>query len=201
MDVAGALLDGAGQDSVDQLDDRRLFDLSLEGGDGHFIFYITFLHDLDIFVIELLQNVLQPVLQDLVMLLHRLTQRVLAGDHGLDVIARGEPELVDGIQVGGVRHRHGQRPAHAAQRQHQVPRRDLRLHHLDDAAVDMVDPRQIYGLYPVLAGKHARQIRLGNHTHRHQRVAETMAVSALLVQRRLQLLLRDQTFPDEEVAD
>ncbi len=200
MNVTGAFLNGTGENSIDQFDDRRFLDLCLQGGDRNLV-VLAAVHDLDVFFIELPQQVLKAIFDRLVVLLDRFPERILAGDNGLDLVSRGEAQLVDRVEVGRVRHRDRQRAAHTPQRQHQVAHRDLRLHQLDHPPVDLVDPRKIDRLHPVLARQHPGQVGLGDDTERYQGVAQTATIGALLAQGTTELLFRNQPFTDQQIAD
>ena len=112
MDIGGPLLDRAGEDSVDQLYDGRFFHLGLKRR-YRYLFFLSLVHYLDVFVTELFEEDFEAVFARLVVLLDGLTERILTCDHRLDIVSCREPELVDGIEVLRIGHGHRKRAADA----------------------------------------------------------------------------------------
>jgi hypothetical protein len=139
------------------------------------------------------------VFLDLVVVLEVLAERVLAHDDRLDLQLRDELQVVDGREVGRVRHGDREHPPDPAKGQHQVLLCHVRGDELQDLLVDG-DLVEVHGGHAVLLGQHARELFLGDEAELHQRVAEPRPLLLSLRQRLGELDLRDQSFPDEEVT-
>src|SRR5690606_26060441 len=101
VDVRGSARDGIVQDPVDQLDDGRLLDLHLEGTLADVLLFL--LDQLDLAVdVELLEEVLHPLVGEIVLALDHLAESELARDDRLDIEAGDELEVVDRADVGRV---------------------------------------------------------------------------------------------------
>ncbi len=193
VDVAGAPLHGVGEDPVDQLDDRRIV------GDLNGLLLLLLLDDLEILVLDVLEDVLELCVRLLVVPLDRRPERVLAGDHREDVVARDELEIVHDAHVRGIRHRHGQGAPFALERQDHVLHGDLAGDQLDHRCFDL-EPGQVDRGHAVLPRQHLRDLGFLNEPELHETVAEPHPRIALLAERFVELLPCDQPLPNEEVA-
>ena len=77
---------------------------------------------------------------------------------------------------------------------------DLRRDQSKDLRID-VDLLQVDGRDPVLLRQHAGQLFFGHRIGLHERIPESSPLSAGFLQAFAELLLRDQPFANEEVAE
>src|SRR5690606_2572745 len=134
VDVGSAAHHGVGQDAVDELDDGRVVDLRLERGEADFFF--LGLEDLDVLGLDLLEQLLEPLVRRFVVLLELLAERELARDDRLDVVPRDELEVIQRTGIRRVHHRDGERTPDATERQDAVFEGDVRRNEPDDPGVD-----------------------------------------------------------------
>ena len=104
MNVGRRLLDGVHEDQVHEPNDGRLFAGALEVDD---VFLGLGLRDLDLVLLELLHEG-RDVRLLLVVARDRVADGLFARDDDLDIVAREDLQVVDGVQVRGVAHRHDQ---------------------------------------------------------------------------------------------
>jgi hypothetical protein len=199
VDVRGAAVHRVGQDAVDQLDHRRLFHRRRERADGHLLFPVV--DDLDVLLLDLPEQVVDALVGPaLVLLLDDLAQREVARDHRLYVQAGDELQVVQHPQVRGVRHGHGERAPHAAQRQHLVLDGDV----VGDQAQDLgiqAHALQVHRGNAVLARQRANQVLLAQKAELHQAEAHARIVGAGIFQRLGKLLAADQALVDQLFAN
>src|SRR5690606_7900556 len=95
VDVRRAAGDCVIEDAVDELDDRSVLDLGLERPDAQLLLFL--LRDqLDVaLLVELLEEVLHPLLDHVVLPLYHLPQGELPRDHWFDLEAGDELQVVD----------------------------------------------------------------------------------------------------------
>ena len=129
-----------------------------------------------------------------------LAQRVLTDDDRLDFELGDELEIVDRREVRGIGHRYGKHPPDPTQREDKmlesdVPRDELQdlLVHRDLVEIDRGDA--------VLLRKHSRELFLLDEAQVDQRIPDPVAFRLRDREAFLQLLLRDQTFPNEQVSE
>ena len=72
--------------------------------------------------------------------------------------------------------------------------------HLDDLGVHL-EPREIHRRHAVLPRQHLGDLGFLDEAELHQVVADPGAVGLLFLKRLVELLLGDQAFTNEEVAD
>ncbi len=173
VDVADALHHGVGEEPVDELDDRRRIHLLLQRRDVDV--FVLLLHELEVVLHEVPEQIAHVLLIGrTVVILEVLTERVLADDHRLDVEARLEAHDIDGLVVGGVGHRHGQRPPDLSQREHQMLVGDLAVDQRVDLLVDL-DLLQVDRRKTVLLGEHPSELFLIDESEVDEGVADTGA--------------------------
>ena len=198
MDVGGALLDGVEEDEVDELDDRRVGGALLQVVDVGDAALVVL--DGDLVLVEPLHHLVVRGALLGVVLLERLLDGLLAGDDDLDVVAGEELDVVDGVDVRRVAHRHDQRGAGAVHRDALVLLRHFlgdELHHL---GVD-VEFLQVDRGNAVLLGEEVGELGLLDEAELGEVVADPAARLLLLVLRFLQLLQRDQVLADQQLAE
>ena len=197
VNVGGAALHRVGEDSVDQLHDRRVVDLRLGRG-----FILLLLHDLDVALPQLL-HVLEEGLQLLVgrfvVLFDDAAEGVLAGDDREEIEPGDELEIVQDSGVRGVGHRHRQRPALALEREHHVLEREVRRHQLENLGVDF-EARQIHRRHPVLAGQDLGHLQFLDQSQLDQDEAQAVAGRFLFREGRRELVTGDQALANQNVA-
>jgi hypothetical protein len=176
VDVRCALLDRAQQDRVAQANDRRVFGELLE---IDAVAFEVFLGELDLFLVEALHDLVVGDLGFLrVIALDGFRDGGFGRDDRLDVVAGREFDVVDGVQVRRIGHRHDERAAGPRHRDDLVALAHLlgdELQHLD---VDLV-LFQIDGLNLVLLAQEIGDLLVRDEAHLGERVAETRAVLAL----------------------
>ena len=98
MDIRGQLLDGIGQDQVDELDNRRIFRglLQLADVDG-----VLFGNELEVAIIEIGHDIVERC-PGVVILLDRAANGLFRGDHDLHVIACEELDVVNREDIGRI---------------------------------------------------------------------------------------------------
>ncbi len=139
MDVRCAAADGVEQQFVDEAHDGRVFDVV--AGNTRAFHVVVATGDVEILEIEAglvvgeLRHGRFGLLDGLV---DELLQLVVFDDHGLDAHAGLELDLVDGVQIGGIRDTEEQTLAAAIQRQAAMLLQQLVLDQLDDVEVDVV---------------------------------------------------------------
>ena len=121
------------------------------------------------------------------------------GDHGLDVVAGEELDVVDREDVRRVAHRDDERGAGAVDRDDVVLLADLLRDELDDLRVDLevveVDRRDA-----VLLGEEVGELRLLDGADLDEVVADAAAGLGLLVLGLLELRHRDEVLADQQLA-
>ena len=129
---------GIDEDGVDELDDGCFINLRRQhtGVLGVFLglkdFDIVFLSRRDV-----LQQRLHVDFIRFVVLLDRRTHRILARQHGNDIVARDELEIVDHRHGGRIGDGHRQLSSVALERQHRVLRRQLGRDQLQQAGIHL----------------------------------------------------------------
>ena len=151
MNVAGAALDGVGEDQIAELDDGRFFGSLFQAGQIHFG---LFAGEFEGFFVA------GKVFHDLVEFLdafHRAVELVdgfadggFGGDHRLDVEAGHELNVVHGEDVGGIGHRDGEGGADTGERDDLVADGRLLRDELYDGGIDFIK-FQVDGRHAVLA--------------------------------------------------
>ena len=134
MDIGDALTDSIGEQAVDELDDRRVVDFGLKRRDA--LILVLVLHELEVFLEEVTQKVIDLCIGCAVVFLQVVPKRVLADDDGHDVVACLEAEDVDRLHFGGVRHGNRQRSPHPAQRKHEMLVGHVAVDELEDLLLD-----------------------------------------------------------------
>ena len=172
MDIGDALGDCIGEQTVDELDDRRVFDFGLKR--RHALFFLIVLHELEVFLEEVTQKVVHLFIGCAVVLRQVVPKRVLADDHGDDVVTCLEAEDVDRLHLGGVRHGNRQRSPHPPQRKHQMLVGHIAVNELEDLLLDD-DLFEVHGRQAVLLGEHPRKLVLRHETQLHQGVPDASA--------------------------
>ena len=135
-----------------------------------------------------------------VVLVDRLAQRDLGGHDRLDVVAGHELDVVHREHVGRVAHRDRQRRAGLVHREDTVLAGDLARHDLDDGRVDL-EVREVDRGDAELLGERLGDVALGNRPDPHQGLADLAALFALELERRFQLLLRDELLLEKEISE
>ena len=101
-----------------------------------------------------------------------LAEGVLADDHRLDLELRDELQGVDRREVRRVRHRDGEHPTHAPERQDEhASSGHVRGHELDDLGVDR-DLREVDRRHAVLLGEHPREFFLRDEAQVHEGIPD-----------------------------
>ena len=77
--------------------------------------------------------------------------------------------------------------------------RHVGRHELDDLGVDL-EAREIHRRHAILPGERLRDLGLLDEAELHETIAQPGARGALLRERLIQLLPRDQPFADKKVA-
>ena len=198
MNVGGPAAHGVGEEAVDQAHDGSLLHLGLKLHRG--VNFLFFLHEFHVLLLELLEQISEPVVRDLVIPVDRHAQRVLAGHHGVHVEPGDELQIVDDAQVRGIDHGHGKRATDTAKREKQMLAGKVGRHELEYLLVDL-HLGQVHCGNAILPRKEPRQLRLGNRAARNQRKADSGPSLLLLLEGLIQLLPRDQTLTQEHLAD
>ena len=135
------------------------------------------------------------------MLLDRRAHRVLARQHGHDIVARDELEIVDHRHRRWIGNGDGKLSAVALERQHRVLGRQLRRYQLEQTRIQL-EARKIDGRHTVLAGEHAHDLRFRHHPQLDDGHPNALARRAsLLLQRLRQLVTRQEPLSDEEITE
>ena len=182
VDVAGALLDRRKQQHVHELDDRGFLPLARPGRDVE------------------RRGPVRVGPPGRVVLRKRRQDRRLGRHHRLHVVAGHELDVVEREDVGGIRHRDGQRRAGTRQRNHLVLLRGVGRQQLQDGRVEL-ELRERNRGHAVLAAEQCRDLILGDESEADQVEPELAAIAALAGQRFLQLLGGDALFLEEEFPD
>ena len=194
MDVTRPAPHRVGEKTVDELHHRRIIRKRHAG-----VVLFLLLHDLEILVSHTFEKTLQLCVGLLVVFLNRGPQRVLARYHRHDVAPGDELEIVDDLHVARLRHGDGQAAAVPLQRQDRMLQSHIGWNKLDDLFV-YLELRQIDRRHVILAGQHLGDLDLQNKAQLHQDVTQPGTRTALLAQRLLELLLRDQAITDQQVS-
>src|ERR1700730_7436753 len=197
VDVARALLDRVEQDQVHELDHWRILRALLDIEDVLLVLGVV---DLDLVLVDPLHHLVVRGTALGVVLLQALLDRLLGGDHHLDVVAGEELDVVDGVDVGGVAHRQDQRGAGAVDRDALVLLGHVLRNELDHLEVD-VELFEIDRGDAVLLGEEARELALLDETELGEVVADAAARLLLLVLGLLQLLQRDEILADQQFTE
>ncbi len=132
--------------------------------------------------------------------LQRPRDRRLRRDHGLDVEAGQELDVVDGVEVGRVRHRHDERVARAGEGDDLVLVADLARDELRDLGVDLVLV-EVDGRDAVLGGEEVGDLPVRDVPQLGEGEAQVVARLALLLLGLAELLEADELLADEELAE
>ena len=206
MDVTGPLLQGAGQDPVDQLDDGGLPGglPPVVDGNGCWFGFAPFelvagrRYALDGSVRAPLPGLPGPaaaiVLQD------GPPDSGLGSHYRLDIEARHELQVVHGQDVGGVDGGDGQGGAFPTQRQNLVFPGCLRRNEPDDRGVDPEDG-EVNGGQAELAAQNCADVVSGDPSHPDQAVSQAASVDPLVLQGPAELLPADEVFSDQQVTE
>jgi hypothetical protein len=195
VDVACALLDRGEQNHVHQAHDRRVLARLLELQD---VELLVVLAEVDLPLVESSHHVVVSG-PDVVVPLDRGHDGRLGGYHGLDV-QRGEKlDVVDGVQVRGVRHGDDEGGAGTGQREDLVLFGHVLRHELEHLGVDLVLVEVDRG-DAVLRREEVRHLAVGYVPELGERVAEVVPALALLVLRLPELLQTDQLLANEELT-
>ena len=193
MDVTRPTPHSVGKKTVDELHHRRIIRNRVVC-----FFLFLLLHDLEILVFHTLEKTRQLRVGLLVVFLYRGPQCVLTRYHRYDVAPGDELEIVDDLHVARLRHGDGQAAAVPLQRQDRMLQSHIGWNKLDDLFV-YLKPRQVDCRHVILAGQHLGDLDLQNKAQLHQDVTQPGTRTALLDQRLLELVLRDQVFTDQQV--
>jgi hypothetical protein len=198
VDVARALLDRVEEDGVDEADDRRALGLLLQ---LHEVDVVTIDGEIDLFLGELREHVVVVRgAAGVVGALDRGDDPGLRGHDRLDVEAREELDVVDGVEVRRIGHGHDERRAGARERDDLVLLADLARDELDEVGLHLVLVQVDRG-DAVLGREEMGDFPVGNVAELCQGVAEVRAVLALLFLRLAELLEADELLADEELAE
>ena len=132
--------------------------------------------------------------------LEGLLERRLRSDHGLDVVARHELDVVHREHVGRVRHGDRQRRAGAGQRQYLVLPARLGGNDLDDRRVDL-EVVEVDGGHAVLAGQEAGDLLVLHVAERDERLAQLAPGSSSGGEGLLELLRRDHALFEQQFLE
>src|SRR5881394_1470137 len=197
MDVGGAALYGVGEESVDQLDDRRIVGQVLRLD----VLVLLVLDDLEVFRrLDRLQQGLELGIRLLVVALDGVAQRVLAGDDGKDVAAGDELDVLDRRDVVRIGNGDRQGSSLPLQGEDRVLGGDVGGEELDDLGVDL-EPRQVDGRHPVLPGQHLADLGFLDKAKFYQGIAQAHPGVLLLQEGLPELLQSDETFPNQDLAE
>ncbi len=148
MDIGGLLLDGVGEDQVDQLDDRGVLGGALQRADIDILFLPD---DLEVLHLQVAHDVGQR--RALVIeLVDGGLDRALGDHDDFDVVAGHELDVVDGEDVGRITHRYDERGAGPVHRNDLVFMGDFRGYDLHHRGIDLIVGK-VYGGNAVLLGK------------------------------------------------
>jgi len=160
VDVRGPLLDGVGQDQVDQLDDRRVLGRLPQLGDIDGV--LALLERFDVLVIEVLHDVLDHAGR-VVVLVDGILDGGFGRHHRLHLEAGHELDVVDGEDVTGIRHGDGEDVARAVDGNDLVLLGDFRRDQLDDVGVDL-EVGQVDGRDTVLSAEERGDVVFADET-------------------------------------
>src|SRR5215211_2917655 len=132
--------------------------------------------------------------------LDEVAEREFPGENRVDVVTRDELEIVDDRDVARIGHRDGERATVAFERQDQMLRREIARDELDDPRIHL-ESREVDRRHTVLSRDELRELVLVDVPQLDQTVAEPVAALRLLLQGARELLLRDGSFADEDLAD
>ena len=114
-------------------------------------------------------------------------------------VARHELDVVHGEDVGGIRHRDGERAAGAAQRNDLVLARGLGRNQLDDGEVDL-ELRKVDRRDAVLLAEEGRDLLVFDEPQFDEAETQLPPIRLLLRQRLLELIGGDEFLLEEEFA-
>ena len=201
VDVRRAALHRVREDGVDQLHDRRIFHLRRERRGGDVLFLL--LDDFDVVATHVVDDGHEVgdlrVHGALVELLDGALERELSPDDREDVVARDELEVVEDAEVRRVRHGDGERAAVALEGEDEMLDREVGRDQLGDARVDL-ELGEVDRGHLVLPRQHLGELGLLDEAELDQVVADAGAALALLLERLVQLLARDEPLADEEIT-
>ena len=121
------------------------------------------------------------------------------GDDRLDVEAGQKLDVVDGVQVRRIGHRHDERRARARDGDDLVLVADVLRNELQDLLIDLVLV-EVDGRDAVLRREEIGDFAVGDVAELGERRAEVLAGAPLLVLRLSQLLQADELFADEKLT-
>ena len=202
VDVGGAAADGIDQDHVDESDERRLVGRLLQFEDVDLAAAaIVVRQDLDLarLVLQFADDIGQDGVLPVIAALDRLLDRALRRHHRHDAKRGEELDVVEGEDVGGVGHRQRKRVSGSFDREHLVLAGHVPGHELEDVGIDVELGERDRG-DAVLPGEEADKLLLGQELEPDQHRPELVAGPPLVGEGALQLLARDQAFPDEQIA-
>jgi hypothetical protein len=187
VDVGSTLLDCIQQNRIAEPNDRGILTRLLEVEHAVVVFGDG---DFDFRLVEALHDVVVRNLRLCIGLLERGYDRALRSNHRLDVVPREEFHIVDGVEVGWIRHRDDESVARARDRNDPVALTNLRTDELQDVSIDFVF-REIDRLYAILLTQEVGDLLIGDRAQSRQRVTEADVVVFLLLLRFAQLLEAD----------
>ena len=122
--------------------------------------------------------------------------------HQFDMLADLDANAIQREQVERVRHRDGQRAAHriVVQRNDLVLARGVRIDHLDRVGIGH-HARQVDAFLLERLAERGAHDRLGGETEIDQQFSERFVNLLLLGQRNVELILGDDTFVDQDLAE
>ncbi len=193
MDVRSDLLDGVGEDQIDELDDGGVFRLlcHLAG-----IFIVVAGHEIDAGVVKARHHVVEEVLVRLgVVGLDRGANRLLGGDDGLDVVAREELDVVEGKNVRRVGGREDERRAGPVHGDDVVFGGDVFRDQGEDFGLDR-EVREVDRGNAVLFGDELGELVLVHEAKSSDLRTQAFAMRSRLLSRLVELLRREQILLD-----
>ncbi len=198
VDVRRDLLDGVGEDQIDELDDGGVFRLlrHLAG-----IFLVIAGHEIDAGVVEARHHVVEEVLVGFgVVGLDRGANRLLGGDDGLDVVAREELDVVEGEDVRRVGGSEDERRAGPIHGDDVVFSGDVFGDQSDDFGLDR-EVREIDRGNAILFGDELGELVLVHEAKSGDLRTQAFAMRSRLLSRLVELLRREQILLDQEFTD
>ncbi len=188
VDVRRPFGDRLGHDRVDELDDGRV----LEGG-----------LEVELLTLATLRC-LGGQLLDLGVQAGELLDRLLdvggRRHHGLDLAARDRADVIERVDVGGVRHRDEELPVAFADREGSVPASERLRQEGGGGGVDL-GVVEIDELQSDLLGERPDEIGLLDHAEVDQDPAERLRGLLVLRQGRVELFGRDQSELDQDLPE
>ena len=185
MNIACASLERFHQEVVNQLDDGSIFRRRRELAIAQLFGVLFQLKGFAILIGEVHDFIDEPLrlfaLGSPVVFFDGLEYGLFRGDHRLNVEAGHELDVVQCEYVGRIHHRHGQRRAHAAQRQNLILRRRFLRNQLDHSGID-IEKAQVDGRDTVLAGKDRGNFLIGNETEIDKNFPQAASPLRLFIQ-------------------